>query len=168
LPSSAGSRRCASARRLARLKFQFRPIPAAEDSLSARNTANVFVYSHAIMEALTMETEMDSWNDDRLEELNGRVKEGFAEVDKRFDKVDERFDKVDERFVRVESEMKEGFARIDRRFEKVASREGFAEVKVELNRVNERLDRVMYTLMATGVGLVGTVAVGILGLILKG
>jgi archaellum component FlaC len=150
------------------LKFRIRDDGAAENLLFARIAAKVFVYSYAIMEALKVETAMDSWNDDRLDELNGRVKEGFAEVDKRFDKVDERFDKVDERFLRVESEMKEGFARIDRRFEKVASRENFAEVKVELNRVNERLDRVMYTLMATGVGLVGTVAVGILSLILKG
>jgi hypothetical protein len=95
------------------------------------------------MEALKMEREMTHWNDDRLDELNGRMKDGFAKVDERFDKV-------------------------DKRFENVATREDFAEVKIELNRVNERLDRVMYTLMATGVGLVGTVAVGILGLILKG
>ncbi|HET9154886.1 MAG TPA: hypothetical protein VFN85_12325 [Solirubrobacterales bacterium] len=32
-----------------------------------------------------METPMTEWNDRRLDELNGRMKDGFAEVDKRFD-----------------------------------------------------------------------------------
>lgn len=34
-----------------------------------------------------MERPMTEWNNDRLDELNGRVKEGFAEVDKRFDRL---------------------------------------------------------------------------------
>jgi hypothetical protein len=40
-----------------------------------------------MMEALKMETPMTEWNDDRLDELNERTKEGFAEADKRFEQV---------------------------------------------------------------------------------
>jgi len=63
-----------------------------------------------------METMRESWTDDRLDDLNGKVdafrretrtefaavrgemKEGFEKVDARFDKIDARFEKIDERF----------------------------------------------------------------------
>jgi len=80
-----------------------------------------------------METPMTEWNDDRLDELNGRMKEGFADVDKRFDKVDKRFDKVDERFARIEGEMKAGF-----------------------EKLNDRFDRLYYLIVMTIVGLAGS------------
>jgi hypothetical protein len=57
-----------------------------------------FVYNAAIMEALKVRGRMDSWNDDRLDELARGTKEGFAKVDARFDKV--------------EGEIKEGFAEV--------------------------------------------------------
>jgi two-component sensor histidine kinase len=76
------------------------------------------------MEALKMETEMDSWNDDRLDELNGRVKDGFKAVDKRFEQV-------------------------DKRFEQVATRDEMAEVRADLRSLNERFDRLYYTLLVT-------------------
>jgi hypothetical protein len=83
------------------------------------------------MEALKMETEMDSWNDDRLDELNGRVKDGFKAVDKRFEQVDKRFEQV------------------DKRFEQVATRDEMAEVRADLRSLNERFDRLYYTLLVT-------------------
>ena len=98
-----------------------------------------------------MEQPMTEWNDDRLDEMNERMKDGFAEVDKRFEKVDERFkevdkrfDKVDERFVRLEGEMKQGFMYSDKRMEA-----GF-------ERINERLDRLYQVLIVTAVGVAGT------------
>jgi hypothetical protein len=77
-----------------------------------------------------METPMTSWNDDRLDELNGQVDHGFKAVDKRFEQV-------------------------DKRFEQVASREEIAEVRAELRYLNERFDRLYYTLLViviVGVG----------------
>jgi hypothetical protein len=64
------------------------------------------------MEALEMERPMDSWNDERLDELSRRMdagfkelceemREGFARVDKRFEQVDKRFEQVDKRFERL-------------------------------------------------------------------
>jgi chromosome segregation ATPase len=103
------------------------------------------------MEAMEMERPMTEWNDDRLDELNGRMKEGFANVDKRFDQVDKRFDqvdkrfeKVDERFVRFEGEMKQGFAYADKRMEA-----GF-------ERINDRLDRLYQVLIVTAAGVIAT------------
>jgi len=108
-----------------------------------------------------MEREMTHWNDDRLDELNGRIKEGFADVDKRaderlagvdkrfaevdrrFDKVDERFDKVDERFVRLEGEMKADFGKVDGHFVRLEGemKEGFAELKAEIRQMGDRLEK---------------------------
>ena len=96
-----------------------------------------------------MERPMTEWNDDRLDELNGRVKDGFAQVD--------------ERFIRLEGEMKEGFAkvverfeRIDKRFEQVSSREEMAEVRADMRHLNQRFDRLYYLILVTVVGLAGS------------
>jgi tetrahydromethanopterin S-methyltransferase subunit G len=39
------------------------------------------------MEALKMEKPMTEWNNDRLDEMNERMKDGFAEADKRFEQM---------------------------------------------------------------------------------
>jgi hypothetical protein len=98
------------------------------------------------MEALKMEREMTHWNADRLDELNGRVKDGFAEVDKRFDKVDARF-------VRLEAEVKDGFANADERF---ATRDEMRELRADFRVLIERFDRLYYLIMVTMVGLAGS------------
>jgi chromosome segregation ATPase len=136
-----------------------------------------------MMEALKMETPMTEWNDDRLDEMNGRMKEGFADVDKRFDKVDKRFDQVDERFVRLESavkegfakvdrEMKEGFARVENQFAKAddrfATREELGEVTMELRRLNDRFDRFLFVFLGACVGLVGSFLVAAFSLTFQG
>lgn len=55
---------------------------------------------------------MESWNDDRLDELSQTMKEGFAQVDKRFAQVDQRFNGL-------EADIKKGFERLDDRIFKV-------------------------------------------------
>lgn len=110
-----------------------------------------------MMEALKMETPMTEWNDDRLDEMNGRMKEGFAEVDKRF--------------VRLEGEMKEGFAKvderfaqIDRRFEGVASKEEMRELRAEMRGLNERFDRLLHAMAVSAVGFAGAVLATLAGI----
>jgi len=96
-----------------------------------------------------MERPMTEWNDHRLDELNGRVKEGFESVDKRFTKVEERFGQVDKRF-----------GQIDKRFEPLATREDVAELRGEmnagLNRISDRIDRLYNVVIVAGVGVIGT------------
>jgi hypothetical protein len=64
-----------------------------------------------LLEAMTM----NSWNDDRLDELSTRVDNGFARVDR---------------------EMKEGFARVDARID-----ESIGEVKAEIQNLNHSVDQ---------------------------
>jgi tetrahydromethanopterin S-methyltransferase subunit G len=56
----------------------------------------------------------ESWSDERLDDLKGRMDERFDDVDRRFDdvdrrfaEVDKRFDQVDKRFDRVEADIRE-------------------------------------------------------------
>jgi hypothetical protein len=57
------------------------------------------------MEALEMERPMDSWNDERLDEMSRRMdagfkelreemRQGFAQIDKRFEQVEHRFERL--------------------------------------------------------------------------
>jgi hypothetical protein len=46
------------------------------------------------MEALKMETPMDNWNDDRLDELSRRVDEGFADVKEELRHLNGRIDRI--------------------------------------------------------------------------
>jgi len=98
-----------------------------------------------------MESPMTEWNDDRLDELNSRVKDGFAQVDKRFEQVDEHF-------IRLEGEMKEGFAKVDERFDKerFATREEMSELRTDLRHLGQRFDRLYYLILVTVVGLAGS------------
>jgi tetrahydromethanopterin S-methyltransferase subunit G len=96
-----------------------------------------------MMEALKMETPMTEWNDDRLDEMNGRMKDGFAEVDKRFEQV-------------------------DKRFEQVATKEEMTEVRVQLNRLNDRFDRFLFIFLGACVGTVGSFLVAAFSLAFRG
>jgi hypothetical protein len=97
------------------------------------------------MEALKERGQMENWNDDRLDELSGRVQADFIRVEGQmkegFEKVDARFDKVDERFDKVEGEMKAGFAAVDARFGTVEGqmREGFEKAGQQLERATQSL-----------------------------
>jgi hypothetical protein len=51
------------------------------------------------MEALLeKEGTVESWNDERLDELSGRVDTGFKEMREGFVRIDKRFERIDERF----------------------------------------------------------------------
>jgi tetrahydromethanopterin S-methyltransferase subunit G len=45
-----------------------------------------------------MELMRESWTDERLDSLNGKVDAGFKQVDERFDGVDKRLDELEQRF----------------------------------------------------------------------
>lgn len=116
-----------------------------------------------------METPMENWNDDRLDELNRRVDDGFAKVDRRFEKfegevkegfarVERRFEQMDRRF----EQMDRRFEQVDRRFEQVATKEEMGEVRGELRHLNERFDRLLHALMVGGISF-GITAFAALG-----
>jgi hypothetical protein len=57
------------------------------------------------MKSLEMERPMDSWNDERLDEMSRRMNEGFKEMREGFARIDEHFERlerdVDQRFERL-------------------------------------------------------------------
>lgn len=87
------------------------------------------------MKLLEMEKPMDSWNDERLDEMSRRMDDGFKEM---------------------REEMRDGFARIDKRFEQVATKADIAEVNVRVDRLESRVDRFYFTFIAVIVALVGS------------
>jgi archaellum component FlaC len=96
------------------------------------------------MEALLeKEGDVESWNDDRLDELSRRVDAGFEkaatkeEMNRRFDEVDRRFDDVDRRF-----------GEVGKRFDKIDT---------QLERVNDRLDFMGNTFILACAGIVAAV-----------
>lgn len=85
------------------------------------------------MEALLeKEGTVESWNDERMDELSRRMDAGFEklatkeEMNLRFAEVDKRFDQVDQRFGRVEG---------------------------QLDRINNRLDYMLGGMFLAGLGL---------------
>ena len=91
------------------------------------------------MEALLeREADVESWNDDRLDELSGRVDTGFKEMREGFTRIDKRFERVDERF-----------ARIDERFTSLATREDFQNLEA-------RLFKTLLTLLVVFGGVIST------------
>lgn len=86
-----------------------------------------------------MESDMSSWNDDRLDELSSRMDDGFKEMREGFARVDRRFDQMSERFATKEEMNK-----------------GFVEVKGEIRFLSERFDSLLNTLVLIAWGFAGT------------
>jgi len=65
-----------------------------------------------------METMREAWTDDRLDDLNQKVDEGFRKVDKRFDRLedemDARFHRIDLKFERLEERLEARFDSLNR------------------------------------------------------
>src|ERR671911_3074083 len=99
------------------------------------------------MEALLErgEEQVESWNDDRLDELSGRMDEGFKEMREGFARIDRKFERAEERFASKE-ELHQRFDAVGVRFDKVES---------QLLHLSERFDRLLNTLV---IGTIGVVA----------
>jgi hypothetical protein len=114
------------------------------------------------MEALKMEDRVDSWNDERLDELSRRMDEGFKEMREGFARMVTREEmqemiasinarveqgerETKERLEQASRETKEGFQQVDRRFEQVDRR---------FEQVDKRFDRLYYTMITASFGLV--------------
>ncbi len=52
-----------------------------------------------------MEAVRDRWTDERLDDLNGRVSEGFQRIDARFAQIDARFAQIDARFAQIDARL---------------------------------------------------------------
>ncbi|MET0557258.1 MAG: hypothetical protein ABW065_01110 [Solirubrobacterales bacterium] len=110
-----------------------------------------------------MEAMPQSWNDDRLDDLNVKVDRGFEHVDRRFEQVDERFEQIDRRFEQVDRR----FDQIDRRFEKIDERfeknqEEFIAVRREMKEGFDGLHRLLIRVFA---GFAAAFLAGVFGVV---
>lgn len=92
------------------------------------------------MEALLERgTDVESWNDERLDELSRRIDAGF-------------------------SEMREGFVEINRKLDRMPTREEidhrFEATERRVDRVSSRFEHMVWALFAVGGGLLGNLLAG--------
>jgi chromosome segregation ATPase len=128
-----------------------------------------------------MEAMRQSWSDDRLDDLQLEMRNGFArietqiqqhaqqvekqiellekrmdqrfeEVDKRFEQVDKRFDQVDKRFEQVDKR----FEQVEKRLDQVGDRVEFGFGRLD-GRIDSQTRAVVYF-----AGLLSTIAVALL------
>jgi tetrahydromethanopterin S-methyltransferase subunit G len=118
-----------------------------EDFQSARHTRARNVQA-AIMDAMR-----ESWTDDRLDDLNGKVDAFRLEARTEFKAV--RADMKDE-FAAVRAEMKEGFDKVDERFDRVEHR---------FEKMEDRFAALNRTLLQMAAGVIGTLIVASAGVI---
>jgi archaellum component FlaC len=101
----------------------------------------------------------ESWTDERLDDLNGRVSDGFRQVDACFGRVEgeirdlrcemnDRFDRVEKRFERIEDGTKSSFERIE---------DG---TKNSFERVEERLDSIQRLIAFGAIAMSGSFLAG--------
>jgi hypothetical protein len=96
------------------------------------------------MEALLeKEGNVESWNDERMDELSRRVDSGFKET---------------------REEMRQGFAEMNARLDRIPTREEiehrFKATEGRIDRVNTRLEHMVWALFAIGGSLLGNLLAG--------
>lgn len=128
-----------------------------------------------------MDTVREKWTDERMDDLNHRVDEGFresreemralrtesreemravrAEMNSRFDAVDSRFDAIDSRFSSVDSR----FDTIDKHFGSVDSR--FATMDSRFDAIDSHFDAMQRTMIQGFVGMTAAIVAALIGLI---
>lgn len=103
------------------------------------------------MEALLeKEGTVENWNDERLDELSGRVDSGFKEMREGFVQINRRLDQLPTR-----EEIDHRFAAVHR---EVNQRSDSTERRVD--RVGSRFEHLVWALFAVGGGLLGNLLAG--------
>jgi hypothetical protein len=123
-----------------------------------------------------MEAMRQSWSDDRLDDLNKRVDEGFTRVDARFAHLEKRVDagfnrldaKIDDAVGRLDSKLDRKLdsstAKLDRKLDGSAA-ELRREMKMGFDQINARFDTMQQTMIRVGGGLIGVLVASSAGLI---
>lgn len=105
-----------------------------------------------------MEAMRQSWTDDRLDILNRKVDDGFAETGARFDQVERRLDRVDARFEMVE----QNFQNVERQFGEVGQRLDRLESRLESMQSSSerRFDSLQTALVHAVIGICAAMVAG--------
>lgn len=111
-----------------------------------------------------MEAMRESWTDDRMDDLNGKVDGLRLEMRTEFKEVR---GEMKEEFAAVRGEMKAGFDKVDERFDRISERfdrtdERFAK---GLERIEERLDTRLIKIYQTMIWFCGIVLAALISVI---
>jgi len=98
--------------------------------------------------------ERSAWSDERLDDLAGYMRGGFASVDQRFAQIDQRFAQIDQRFAQIDQR----FAQIDQRF---------AQIDDRFDRLEDRIAALQRTLLVGMFGLAGTLLATMFAIVLR-
>jgi hypothetical protein len=118
----------------------------------------LFVYS-SFMEAIR-----NSWTDDRMDDLAGRVDAGFAEMGSKFVqvRVDRQFERVHDEFAEVRQETRDlgKELRAETNMLRGEMNQRFDSVDRRFDRLDTRFDVILGAMVAGFVGLIITHFVG--------
>jgi tetrahydromethanopterin S-methyltransferase subunit G len=106
---------------------------------------------------MTVDAPKKRWTGDRLDGLETKVDDGFAQVGKRFEKVDARFEKVEGK---IESAVKELRGEMNERFDKVDAKLVTLDAKFD-----KKFDRLTYYIWGLGAGIITTLIASLAALI---
>jgi hypothetical protein len=109
-----------------------------------------------------MEAVKEKWTDERLDDMNGRMGEGFDRLDKDIREVRSETAGVREEVAGVRGEVGGVKGEIAKVREEMATRGEVTELRVEMN---DRFEAMHRLIIQVGGGLFGTMVVGFLSLV---
>jgi DNA anti-recombination protein RmuC len=114
------------------------------------------------MEALLERgTDVENWNDERLDELSRRMDAGFEKTATKVeltafkDEMNLRFDHVDQRFGEMGLETSRRFDEVNGRLGEVGKR--FDKIDAQLLHITDRLDRMSNSMLVGAFGVIAAV-----------
>ena len=107
-----------------------------------------------------MMTPREKWTDERLDDLDKRVDQGFAdlkaEMKEGFQRMEARFEAMDARFEKVDAQ----FEKVDAQFEKVDAQ--FEKIDAQFEKIGDRFYALNRTLLGGAVVIIATLVGGTL------
>jgi flagellar capping protein FliD len=102
----------------------------------------------------------DRWSDERLDDLNQRVEDGFNRVDADIrglrGEMNDRFNRVDARFDAMQNRVDDRFDRVDARFDRIDDR---------FDLMQDRLESMQRLMIQFGGGMIAALCAALIGLI---
>jgi uncharacterized protein Yka (UPF0111/DUF47 family) len=109
-----------------------------------------------------MEAMRQSWSDDRLDDLQLEMRNGFARLETQ---IQQHAQQVEKQIELMEKRMDQRFEQVDQRLERVETRLDRVEERVEFGfgRLDGRIDKLGMAMFASMMGLIATQLALILG-----
>lgn len=107
-----------------------------------------------------MQTMRESWTDERLDDLSGRVSDGFDRVEDQVHRVEGQVHRVEDQVRDLRGEMNARFEKVDERFDKVE-----AKFNAKFDCVDDQLGSIQRAIILLAVTLTGSMIAGFAAMI---